>query len=62
MGVSVGLGAGVTFGVGRGVGVAPGLTRSATLTVTGCPAEGVIVTVAVYDPAFRPLIFTENVI
>ena len=61
MGVSVGLGAGVTFGVGRGVGVTP-FKVSATLIVTGDPAEGVIVTVAEYDPGFRPFVFTEKVI
>ncbi len=59
VGLGVGLGPGVTFGVGRGVGVAP-ITVSATLIVMGEPTEGVIVTVAEYDPAFSPFILAKN--
>ena len=50
----------MTLGVGRGVGVTP-ITVRPTLMVTGEPTEGVMVTVAEYEPGFRLLILTENV-
>jgi hypothetical protein len=63
VGVSVGLGPGVTFGLGRGVGVDPGFTMSETLIVTGDPPDkGVIVAVAEYEPGLRLLISTANLI
>ena len=46
---------------GLGVGVAPGFTTSATLIVTGDPTEGVIVTVAEYDPGFKLFVLTAKV-
>ena len=37
------------------------MRANAILIVTGAPTEGVIVTVAVYDPGLRPLVLTEKV-
>src|SRR6266516_155252 len=54
-------------GVGVRVGVGDGSEReesivSVTFTVTAVPTDGVMITVAVYVPAFKPVTFTLKVI
>jgi hypothetical protein len=64
VGATVGVGTGVAVGSGGGVGVgvAGGLvTENITVTVAADPVEGLITTVALYEPIFEPAVWTEKV-